>query len=107
MRTLDLREQFDAILAWNSFFHLNLRDQRRVLSVFKRHAAPRAALMFTSGDARGERIGSYHGEPLFHASFSAREYRALLKSKGFRVTDHVANDPECGGHTVWLARREL
>lgn len=106
MRTLELGERFDGILAWDSFFHLNFRDQRRVLSVFKRHAAPRAALMFTSGGVRGESIGSYRGEPLFHASFSAREYRAMLKSKGFRVMEHVADDEECGGHTVWLARRE-
>jgi SAM-dependent methyltransferase len=104
MRTLRLGERFGGILAWDSFFHLNHRDQRRMFGVFKRHAARVAPLLFTSGPRRGERIGSYRGEPLYHASLSKREYRSLLRSHGFRVSAHVADDPDCGGHTVWLAQ---
>ena len=63
--------------------------------------------MFTSGPRRGEAIGSYKGEPLFHASLDPEEYRALLDEHGFEVVTHVADDPECGGHTIWLARRCL
>ena len=74
--------------------------------IFKRHALPRAALMFTSGTSHGEAIGSYRGEPLSHASLAPEVYRALLKTNGFRVVAHVAEDPECGGHTVWLAQTE-
>ncbi|MGJ8612398.1 MAG: class I SAM-dependent methyltransferase, partial [Octadecabacter sp.] len=51
MRTLDLGETFDAILAWDSFFHLSADAQRAMFPIFKRHAAPKAALMFTSGPA--------------------------------------------------------
>ncbi len=106
MRTLKLGETFNGILAWDSFFHLNGRDQHRMFAVFKRHAAPGAALMFTSGSRRGEAIGSYRGDPLYHASLSSKEYRSLLTAKGFRVTAHLANDPDCGGHAVWLARAD-
>lgn len=106
MRTLTLGETFDGILAWDSFFHLNDRDQRQMFAVFKRHAAPGAALMFTSGSRRGEAIGSYRGDPLYHASLSSREYRSLLKATGFRVKAHMVNDPKCGNHTVWLARAD-
>jgi cyclopropane fatty-acyl-phospholipid synthase-like methyltransferase len=49
MRTLSLSRRFDGILAWDSFFHLCQDDQRRMFPIFRRHAAPRAALMFTSG----------------------------------------------------------
>jgi hypothetical protein len=38
------------------------------VAVFRRHAAPKAALMFTSGPAAGEAIGAYRGEPLYHAA---------------------------------------
>ena len=72
--------------------------------VFRKHAAPRAALMFTSGPAHGEAIGGYKGEPLYHASLDAAEYRALLNANGFEVVAHVVENPDCGGHTVWLAR---
>jgi SAM-dependent methyltransferase len=106
MRTLALQETFNGLLAWDSLFHLSHNDQRRMFSTFKGHASPHAALMFTSGTSHGEAIGSYRGEPLYHASLAAEEYRALLESNGFRVISHVVEDPNCGGHTVWLAQAE-
>jgi hypothetical protein len=70
--------------------------------IFKRHAAPGAALMFTSGPSYGETVGSYHGEPLYHASLDGDEYRALLDQNHFHVVAHSVEDPDCGGHTIWL-----
>lgn len=105
MRRLDLGATFGGILAWDSFFHLTAEDQRAMFAIFRAHAAPGAALMFTSGPARGEAIGSYRGEPLYHASLDADEYEALLDAHGFEVLDHMSEDATCGGHTVWLARR--
>ncbi|MCV7380970.1 SAM-dependent methyltransferase [Mycobacterium alsense] len=105
MRTLRLGRAFDAIMAWDSFFHLTQADQRRMFPIFARHGAAGAALMFTSGPAAGERVGSYRGEPLYHASLDADEYRRLLRANGFEVVAHVVEDPACGGRTVWLARR--
>jgi cyclopropane fatty-acyl-phospholipid synthase-like methyltransferase len=106
MRALALENKYDGILAWDSFFHLAHDNQRRMFPIFKRHASPGAALMFTSGGSHGEAMGSYHGEPLYHASLAPDEYRRLLKSTGFRVVAHLAEDPNCGGHTVWLAQAE-
>jgi SAM-dependent methyltransferase len=76
MRGLALQRTFSGILAWDSFFHLCYDDQRRMFPVFRAHAAPNAALMFTSGPAHGEAIGSFGGEPLYHASLDPAEYRA-------------------------------
>jgi hypothetical protein len=104
MRTLSLARRFDGILAWDSFFHLCPDDQRRMFPIFRHHAAARAALMFTSGPAHGEAIGSYKGEPLYHASLDAAEYRALLSANGFEVMAHMVEDPNCGHHTIWLAK---
>jgi SAM-dependent methyltransferase len=104
MRKLALQRQFSGILAWDSFFHLCYDDQRRMFPIFRAHAAPKAALMFTSGPAHGEAIGSFAGEPLYHASLDAAEYRLLLDRNGFHVVAHVVEDPDCGGHTIWLAQ---
>ena len=104
MRKLSLQRQFSGILAWDSFFHLCHDDQRRMFPAFSDHAAPGAALMFTSGPRDGEAIGSFGGEPLYHASLDSAEYRSLLDLNGFRVVSHVVEDPDCGGHTVWLAQ---
>lgn len=103
MRALALRRRFHGVLAWDSFFHLARDDQRAMFRRFAAHALPGAPLMFTSGASEGESIGEYRGEPLYHASLGAAEYRRLLAANGFEVLAHQVNDPECGGHTVWLA----
>ncbi|MGA7325989.1 MAG: class I SAM-dependent methyltransferase [Rhodomicrobium sp.] len=104
MRSLSLGRQFNGILAWDSFFHLNPRSQRQMFAVFARHAGPGTMLMFNTGPAHGEAIGSYRGDPLYHASLDADEYEALLNRVGFDVIAHAINDAEAGGRTVWLAR---
>lgn len=104
MRTLSLGLRFDGILAWDSFFHLCPEDQPQMFSVFRTHAAPHAALMFTSGSVHGEAIGEFQGERLYHGSLDTAEYRSLLEHNGFAVVSHVVEDPSSGGHTVWLAQ---
>lgn len=103
MRGLGLGRRFDGIIAWDSFFHLHMDDQRAMFRRFADHAELGAPLLFTSGPAEGEAIGSYCDEPLYHASLGPEEYDRLLSMHGFQVEAHVAEDPGCGGHTVWLA----
>ena len=103
MRTLALGRRFSAIVAWDSFFHLPQDEQRRMFAVFEQHAAPGAALLFTSGTEEGSGAGAMYGRPLFHASLATAEYRRLLAAHGFAVSLHRVADPACGGHTVWLA----
>lgn len=104
MRGLALGRTFDGILAWDSFFHLSAEDQRAMFATFAAHAAPRATLMFTSGQDAGEAIGEVAGQPIYHASLSPDEYRSLLDDAGFEVIQFTPEDPTCGGHTIWLAR---
>lgn len=105
MRGLDLGRRFDGVLAWHSAFHLTPEDQLNLFAVHARHTTAGGVLMFTSGSEHGESIGSWHGEPLYHGSLSTAGYRAALDSAGFDLIAHEADDPACGGATVWLARR--
>lgn len=105
MRQLALGKPFGGIVAWDSFFHLTYDDQRRMFPIFAAHAAPGAPLMFTSGPEHGEAIGKLHGETLYHASLAQDEYHALLAANGFDVIEAKMNDPDCGFHCIWLARR--
>jgi cyclopropane fatty-acyl-phospholipid synthase-like methyltransferase len=105
MRPLELSRRFDGLLAWDSFFHLRPDDQRRMFGVFARHAAPSAVMMFSSGPAYGESVGTYRGDLVYHASLSPHEYTALLGSIDFEVVGHTAEDWQSGGgRTVWLAQ---
>jgi hypothetical protein len=103
MRELALARRFDGLIAWDSFFHLNMDDQRAMFPRFADHTNPGAPLIFTSGPRAGESIGRYHGEPLYHASLDPTEYRRLLALNGFTVQAYEPDDAGCGGHTVWLA----
>lgn len=105
MRSLRLNRRFGGLIAWDSFFHLTPDDQRMMFPIFRDHAAPDAPLLFTSGPTFGEAIGALEGEPLYHASLDPDEYRLLLDRNGFDVVAHIAQDPDCGERTVWLARR--
>ena len=105
MRGLALERSYDGLVAWDSFFHLTTDDQRSMFPVFRAHSASGSMLMFTSGPAHGEAFGEFGGEVLYHASLDPAEYRALLDTNGFDVVDFRTEDPDCGGHTIWLARR--
>jgi len=105
MRSLRLLHQFDGVLAWDSFFRLTPDDQRRMFGVFAHHAAPTAVLMFNAGPAHGESVGTYRGDPLYHASLGPDEYKSLLSDIGFDVIAHAVDDWRTGGgRTVWLTR---
>ncbi len=104
MRSLDLESRFDAIVAWDSFFHLGPDDQRRMFDIFQAHIAPGGRLLFTSGPQAGEATGNFYGSTLFHASLDRQEYDSLLRGAGFEVLRHRPEDPDCGLHTVWLAQ---
>ncbi len=107
MRQLALNTQFDAIIAWHSFFHLPASDQPTMFKIFAKHLNPKGILLFTSGPQHGEAWGMNGGENLFHASLAPEEYKALLHKHGFKVLKHVVNDPNCGADTVWMAKYSL
>jgi SAM-dependent methyltransferase len=104
MRSQALGRRFGGIVAWDSFFHLRPKDQQAMFRIFAAHAAPAAMLMFNAGFGHGEAVGSYRGDPLYHASLDASEYETLLADSGFELIEHSINDPEKGGRIYWLAR---
>ncbi|MEA4854838.1 MAG: class I SAM-dependent methyltransferase [Solidesulfovibrio sp.] len=105
MRALPLRGRFAAVVAWDSFFHLPYEDQRGMFPAFGELVAPGGLLLFTSGPAHGRSDGVMDGVTFAHYSLSAGEYRERLGRCGFEVLVHRVEDPDCGGHTVWLARK--
>jgi len=106
MREIKLPEKFDAIIAWDSFFHLNHDDQRKMFEVFEYHLKPRGMLLFTSGGPdEGEIWSDNNGENLYHATLSKKEYEELFGKFGLEVVKYVEEDAECQGRTVWVGRK--
>lgn len=107
MRDLDLGRTFDGVLVWHSAIHLTPDAHRGMFAVYRRHVRPGGVLMFTSAPEGGEWVGEWRGEPLYHGGLSSKACEAALDAAGFEVLAHRINDPDCGGATVWLARRRV
>jgi dihydrofolate reductase len=105
MRTLDLQEKFDAVIAWHSFFHLPHDDQRKTLKSLASLVEQNGLLIFTSGPEYGEVWGDNGGYDLYHASLSSEEYTQILLECHFKILVHNIKDPECGEATVWIAQK--
>ena len=61
--------------------------------------------MLTVGPEAGEACGEVAGERVYHASLSREEYETRLAEAGLRVVAFRAEDPDCNGHSVLLARK--
>ena len=102
MRKLNLNEQFDCLIAWNSLFHLPHADQRKMFSVFSRHLSPEGILIFTSGEVEGEIWSDNGGENLYHASLSIDEYKTLLEINNFEFIKYHKDE----NIFAWIARNK-
>lgn len=105
MRSLDLKQMFDGVIAWDSFFHLPQTDQIKLLGKMASHIKPKGGLLFTAGSEHSERYGELGGIPLYHASLAPEAYRNLLNQLDFTVLDFIIEDPDCRDHTVCLAQK--
>ncbi|WP_281260008.1 class I SAM-dependent methyltransferase [Hasllibacter halocynthiae] len=106
MRTLDLPERFDGIVAWDSFFHLTPAEQPPALAQMATHLRRGGTLLTTVGPRAGEATGTVGGASIYHASLSPAGYAAALEAAGLRMTRFVAEDPEADRHSVLMAVRE-
>ncbi|WP_417517853.1 class I SAM-dependent DNA methyltransferase [Minwuia sp.] len=104
MRTLNLAQTFDGIIAFGSLFLLRHDDQRSMFPIFRRHAHAGTALLMATGPEAGETAGAMEDERIYAASLSPAEYARLLEDNGFLLRRYVAEDPECDQHSIWLAK---
>lgn len=105
MRRLHLGRRFDAVIAWDSFFHLPPRDQRAMLATFRRHTRPGALVLFNTGPRQGRALGRVGIEQVWHGSLAPADYRRLLALNGLRLIACRLRDPKAAGRSWWLARR--
>ena len=105
MREFNLNRKFKAIIAWNSFFHLNPDEQISSFSLIEKYLLDDGIIMFTVGHEKGEVVGKVNNNEVYHSSLSPDCYQDLLKKHYFRIIDFVLRDPECNYHTVLLAKK--
>ncbi|UZK66152.1 class I SAM-dependent methyltransferase [Sphingomonas sp. M1-B02] len=106
MRSFVPAYRYDAVLAWDSMFHLRHEEQAALVTQVAAWLAPGGAFLFNSGPARGVAIGCQFGEEIYHASLAPLEYRAIFEELGLLELGFAPDDAATGGRSVWLVRKE-
>ena len=106
MRDIRLNEKFDGLISWNGLFHLTVAEQRALIPQLVDYLHPGGGLMLTIGPQEGEVTGTVAGQSVYHASLDPREYTELLTASGFDPIEITLEDPNCGHHSILLARKQ-
>ena len=105
MRDWSSDDMFDGVVVWHGLIHLGGDDQRKTIMRLARVLRPGAPLLFTAAPKAGDTIGIWRGEPLYHGGLDPAETDAVLMASGLQILQRRLSDPNCGGASVWLARR--
>lgn len=103
MRTITIKNKYDAVIAWDSFFHLPKDDQINMFSRFASWLKKGGILVFTSGDADGELLHEdMFGMTFSFYSLSPASYQDLLEKQGFTI---LLQEKDQEQHMVWIAKK--
>lgn len=77
--------QFDAVIAFDSLWHIPYERQREIYPVLSSLLLPGGMLLFTHGKTEGEMTGTMYGERFYYSALDTEEVRTLLLSNGFEI----------------------
>lgn len=105
MRTAEPGGPFDAIVAWDSVFHLPRAEHAALFARFRSWLRPGGRLLLSLGGSGGEFTAEMLGETFFYGGHEPEEALRLLKGAGFDIEHWEADDPTSRGHIAVLAVR--
>ena len=107
MRTVEVDGPFDAIVAWDSVFHLPRDDHAALYRRMAGWLRPGGRLLLSlGGSGAPDFMSEMHGVPFFYSGHEPDEAVALLEGAGLRVEHREVDDPTSRGHLAILAVRE-
>lgn len=102
IRTVELKQQYDAIIEWWCLFHVPKNDHAHMIARFAQWLKKDGILEFTTGDSEYEATNSgMLNQPLSFYSHDPVVYEKYLKDSGFKIL-LSENDQE--SHRVWIAQ---
>ncbi|MGQ0735037.1 MAG: class I SAM-dependent DNA methyltransferase [Acidobacteriota bacterium] len=107
MRTLRVDGQFDAIVAWDSVFHLPREDHAPLFSRFRHWLRPKGRLLLSIGGSDEAGFTSeMWGVRFFYSGHQPAQARGLLAEAGFHIEHWEVDDPTSRGHVAIIALRD-
>ncbi|MCH9688445.1 MAG: class I SAM-dependent methyltransferase [Deltaproteobacteria bacterium] len=98
-------DTYDAIVAWDSVFHIPREKHGALFDRFARWLRPGGRLLVTGGGSAGEFTDVMLGETFFYSGFDPERVTQLLVVAGFAVVEQVADGRSGRGHVVFIAER--
>jgi cyclopropane fatty-acyl-phospholipid synthase-like methyltransferase len=103
MRTTDPGGLFDAVLAWDSVFHLPRSDHAAVFANFRSWLEPGGRLLVSLGGSGADEFTSEMlGETFFYSGHAPEAAMRLLEDAGFEIEHWEVDDPSSRGHIAVL-----
>lgn len=101
MEQVEFEETFDAVVCWDSLFHLPHASHESVIRKVHRWLTPGGRLMVSSGYATQNQpegfTDSMFGHDFFYDSLSPQQMVALLEAVGFDILRAETCNPPDGG----------
>lgn len=102
--TWDTSELFDLIIAWDSVFHVSLKNQESVIAKMCRLLKPQGMLIFTIGDDVGEHVSEWHDRMFYYSSLGIERNIELLHNYHCQLR-HLELDQYPLKHCIIIAKK--
>lgn len=102
-------KKFSGIIAWDSLFHLKLKEHKKVFKKIYSLLKNNGYFLFTHGGSEGEVKGNMFGERFSYSSLGPTKTRLFLEQIGFKivswVVDEQPNNKGNHGHMVAIVQK--
>jgi SAM-dependent methyltransferase len=105
IESLDLRDEHDGIVAWDSIFHVPKACHASVFRLLWRWLKPGSPLLLSLGGSDDEFVDIMFEVEFFYSSHAPAVSLALLKEAGFAIELAEIDDPSSRGHLAILCRK--
>lgn len=107
MRTTEPGGSFDAVVAWDSVFHIPRDEHGTLFCRFRSWLRPQGRLLVSlGGSADAELRSEMYGETFLYSAHEPSEALRLLERAGFQIEHWEVDDPSSHGHIAVLAVRD-
>ncbi|MBE5792874.1 MAG: methyltransferase domain-containing protein [Clostridiales bacterium] len=99
---------FDAVIAFDSVFHISLADQPKIYPKIAKLLNPSGLFLFTHGKMHGSVEGEMQNEPFLYAALDKTELKTLLHKENFEILQFTEDykDPITGTRDLVVIARK-